>query len=94
MAAQDTQKPGLNGESDEDLLIHMSLGGSEPAAAKKAWDVFYDRYIRYVHGHSWEALDKRLHGRYDGKAIWDMAAQQRASERKKNFTTRRDVSLP
>lgn len=74
MVTQDTQTPGLDGESDEDLLIRMSLQGSEPVAAKSAWSVFYDRHIRYVHGHCWEVLDKHLHGRYDGKAIWDMAA--------------------
>lgn len=85
MAAQEIPTPVLDGESDEDLLIRMSLQGSEPIEAKRAWGVFYDRHIRYVHGHCWEVLDKHLHGRYEGKAIWDMAAELAADTMIKVF---------
>jgi RNA polymerase sigma factor (sigma-70 family) len=68
------QEPVPVHASDEDLLIHMSLCESEPANARAAWRIFYERHVRYVHGHCYEVLAGRLEGRYDRKAIWEMGA--------------------
>lgn len=73
MAAQGAQEQVFNDASDEDLLIYMSLQGSEPANARAAWETFHERHKRYVQGHCYGVLRQYLGGRYDGKTTWEMA---------------------
>src|SRR5438128_1212110 len=75
MAAQGVQELVPSDASDEDLLIHMSLGDSEPLNARAAWQIFYERHVRYINGHCYEVLDQYLGGRFDGRTIWEMAAE-------------------
>ncbi len=70
MAVQET---GLEGECDEDLLVFMSLRDDDPATAKDAWTVFHARHARFVYGQCWRVFYQHLRGRYDNRAIREMA---------------------
>lgn len=73
MAIQDARDTSLDEECDEDLLIFMSLRDDDPATAKSAWTVFHTRHARFVHGQCWRVFYQHLNGRYDNRAIREMA---------------------
>lgn len=75
VAALEDQKPGMESESDEDLLIFMSMSGSDVTTAKEAWNVFYKRHCEYLFRSCRRVLYKFLSARYEYREIEDMAKE-------------------
>jgi RNA polymerase sigma factor (sigma-70 family) len=73
MPAERSQQIDMETESDEDLLIYMSLEQDDHETARKAWAEFYRRHVEYVHGQCRKVLYERLRHRYDGHAVREMA---------------------
>jgi RNA polymerase sigma factor (sigma-70 family) len=60
-------------ESDEDLLIQMSLKDSQPAQAREAWRKFHERHHDYIARQAYKRLESYLRNRYTGAALIEMA---------------------
>jgi len=45
----DGTRAELAGETDADLLVYMTMGRDDPAAASAAWEAFYRRHVRYLY---------------------------------------------
>ena len=77
---------GLAGESDEDLLVYMTLARDDPAVAAAAWEEFYRRHVEYLYGIAVRAYAKLLGGE---AGVCDVVADtfKRAYEHADTFTT-------
>lgn len=60
-------------ESDEDLLIQMSLKDSQPVQAREAWRKFHERHHDYLAKQAYKRLEAYLRNRYAGAALIEMA---------------------
>src|SRR6185312_4444759 len=41
--------PDLSQETDEDLLVYMTMREDDPLVANEAWAEFYQRHVNYVY---------------------------------------------
>ena len=73
MTTKTSTDVGLDAETDEDLLIYMSMRKDDPVTAKSAWEVFYQRHHVFLYSQCRYVLYTHLHRRYDAAEIDDMA---------------------
>lgn len=75
MAAQGTTHTDYGTETDEDLLIFMSMREEDVESARAAWAVFHARHARFIYGQCCWTLERYIGDRYGKQAIRDMAAE-------------------
>lgn len=93
MAAKDLDGIDFQAENDEGLLIYMSLRDDDQEAARAAWAVFHLRHIDYVYRKCWRVLFQFLRGRYDSRAVREMAKDLSADVMLKVFNGAKTFNL-